>query len=85
MNETFENLYTDERYGIIEHVARVAENKTYFIECSYIRTNNGATMFDIGLFEKVTHKRCSHVSLFPDQVESLRNVLNGIEIIGKGE
>lgn len=65
---------------IIEHLGNLRKTRAFQIECNLIRNSSGIEMFDIALFVIDGHKRAAHISLFPDQCEQLRDILNRLDI-----
>ena len=74
---------------ITEHIATIATRRNADIEVNLCSKNGKSALFDIRYWKKTDRTPLGGVSLFPDEVEMLRDLLNEITLMpekaAKGE
>lgn len=77
--------YTSDDFKITEHVSTLSENEYISIEVNMVSLKDSYPRMDIRKWLKATEKGSlkrplGGITLYDDEVEKLRDLLNGIEL-----
>ena len=74
-------MRAESKIVITEHIATIATRRYADIEVNLCSKGGKAALFDIRYWKKSDRTPLGGVSLFPDEVERLRDLLNEITLV----